>query len=144
LIPVVVRPHSTVVIYGTMPEATIPAAFCLVNSITLKFFLVYVLTQGEREAAIGTIMRAIELDRLMHNVAKTFPFAEMAEAHEAVESGTVPGNVVVTIPYAIRCPASIRAGLRDWMSSDAHARPRDRPSPSECNDAGRQLPGPAS
>ena len=98
LIPVVVRPHGTVVVYGTMPDATIPAGFCLVNSITLKFFLVYELTPGEREAAIGTIMRAIELDRLVHNVAKTFPFAEMAAAHEAVESGTVPGNVVVTIP----------------------------------------------
>ena len=92
------RPHGTVVVYGTMPDATIPAGFCLVNSITLKFFLVYELTPGEREAAIGTIMRAIELDRLIHNVAKTFPFAEMAAAHEAVESGAVPGNVVVTIP----------------------------------------------
>jgi NADPH2:quinone reductase len=97
LIPAVLHPHGTVVIYGTMPEATIPAAFCLVNSITLKFFLVYELTEGEREAAIGAIQRALEQDRLVHNVAQTFPFAEMAAAHEAVESGKVAGNVVVTI-----------------------------------------------
>jgi hypothetical protein len=33
----------------------------------------------------------------VHNVAEKFPFAEMAAAHEAVESGKVPGNVVVKI-----------------------------------------------
>jgi NADPH:quinone reductase len=98
LIPAVLRPHGTVVIYGTMPEATIPAAFCLVNTITLKFFLVYELTEAERAAAISEITRALEENRLVHNIARTFPFAEMAEAHEAVESGKVPGNVVVTIP----------------------------------------------
>ena len=98
LIPAVLRPHGTVVIYGTMPEATIPAAFCLVNSITLKFFLVYELTPAERAAAIAEITRMLEENRLVHNVAQTFPFAEMAAAHEAVESGKVPGNVVVTIP----------------------------------------------
>jgi NADPH:quinone reductase len=98
LIPAVLRPHGTVVIYGTMPEATIPAAFCLVNTITLKFFLVYELTEAERAAAISEITRVLEENRLVHNVARTFPFAEMAEAHEAVESGKVPGNVVVTIP----------------------------------------------
>jgi NADPH2:quinone reductase len=97
LIPGVLRQHATVVVYGNMPEATIPAAFCLVNSITLKFFLVYELTASEREAAIGTIQRALEQNRLVHNVAEKFPFAEMAAAHEAVESGKVPGNVVVMI-----------------------------------------------
>lgn len=98
LIPAVLRQHGTVVVYGTMPEATIPAAFCLVNTITLKFFLVYELTDEERAAAIGEIMRGLEENRLVHNVAKSFPFAETAAAHEAVESGKVPGNVVVTIP----------------------------------------------
>lgn len=97
LIPAVLKPHGTVVIYGTMPEATIPAAFCLVNSITLKFFLVYELSAGEREAAIGEIQRMIGENRLIHNVAKTFSLGDIFAAHEAVESGRVPGNVVVTI-----------------------------------------------
>ncbi len=41
LIPGVLRPKGSVIIYGTGPDATIPAAFCLVNSIRLQFFLVY-------------------------------------------------------------------------------------------------------
>ena len=97
LMPAVLRPHGTVVIYGTMPEATIPAAFCLVNSITLKFFLVYELSPAEREAAIAEIQRMIGENRLIHNVAKTFPLADIFAAHEAVESGKMPGNVVLTV-----------------------------------------------
>lgn len=98
LIPVVLKPRGSVVIYGTLPEATIPAAFCLVNTITLKFFLVYELNDAERAAAVAAITRMLERDQLIHNVARTFPLAEIAAAHEAVESGQVPGNVVLTIP----------------------------------------------
>jgi NADPH:quinone reductase len=98
LIPGVLKPHGTVVIYGTMPEATIPAAFCLVNSVTLKFFLVYELTPAQREAAIAEIQQMIGENRLIHNVAETFPLSEIFAAHEAVESGRIPGNVVVNVP----------------------------------------------
>src|SRR5262249_56146714 len=42
LIPTVLRPKGTVVVYGTgKPEAQLPASFCLVNSIRLQFMLVY-------------------------------------------------------------------------------------------------------
>jgi NADPH2:quinone reductase len=97
LIPAVLKPRGIVVIYGTLPEATIPAAFCLVNSITLKFFLVYELTDDERAAAVAEITRMLEENRLVHNVAATFPLDQIVAAHEAVESGKIPGNVVVTI-----------------------------------------------
>jgi NADPH2:quinone reductase len=91
------RPRGTVVDYGTVPEATIPAAFCLLNSITLKFFLVYELTADERAAVLAAIASALAENRLTHNVAQTFPLDEIVAAHEAVESGRVPGNVVLKI-----------------------------------------------
>src|SRR5262249_57664685 len=47
LIPSVLRPKGTVVIYGSGPEAVLPAAFCLVNSLPLPFFLVYDLPPKE-------------------------------------------------------------------------------------------------
>ncbi len=53
LIPHVLRPKGTVVVYGTGPEAALPAAFCLVKSIHLQFFLVYELDAAERERAIS-------------------------------------------------------------------------------------------
>ncbi len=52
LIPAVLRPKGSVIVYGTGPEAALPAAFCLVNSIHLLFFLVYELNAHERERAV--------------------------------------------------------------------------------------------
>ena len=96
LIPSVLRPRGSVVIYGTGPEAVLPAAFCLVNTITLKFFLVYELDAQEREAAIAAITRALEQGKLQNRIGPTFPLSNITDAHEAVEAGTL-GNVIVTM-----------------------------------------------
>ena len=98
LYPSILHARSQVVVYGTgAAEAPIPAQFMLVNAITLKWIFVYELTAQERAAAVGAINRMMEDKRLIHNVAKSFPFADMVSAHEAVEQGKALGNVVVTI-----------------------------------------------
>ncbi len=98
LLPGVLRPKGKVVIYGTgAPEATIPSSFCLINSITLQYFLVYELSREERAAAVEAIQDMLKADRLAHNVAATFPLDRIVEAHEAVESGRTVGNVVIEI-----------------------------------------------
>lgn len=97
LMPVTVRPKGRVVVYGTGPQAEIPSAFCLVNSITLAFMLVYELTAAERERAVGEVSRALAAGKLVNSVAATFPLAEIVAAHEAVESGRMIGNVIVTL-----------------------------------------------
>ena len=98
LYPRVLRPRGAVVVYGTgTPESQIPSQWMLVNAIALKFIYVYELTSEERAAAIGEITRMLEEKRLINNVAATFPLSEIAAAHEAVESGQVAGNVVVSI-----------------------------------------------
>ena len=95
LIPDVLGPKGTVVVYGTGPEAVLPAAFCLVNSIRLQFFLVYELQANERERAIADIDSALKSGVLLNRVAQpTFSVNETVAAHEAVERGTI-GNVIV-------------------------------------------------
>jgi NADPH:quinone reductase len=95
LIPAVLRPKGTVVVYGTGPEAVLPAAFCLVNSIRLQFFLVYELDANKRERAIAGINDALKNGMLINRIARpTFSLAETAAAHEAVERGSI-GNVVL-------------------------------------------------
>lgn len=96
-IPSVVRPKGSVIVYGTAPEALLPAAFCLVNSIRLQFFLVYELDGGEREYAVGAINSALKKGPLLNRLAQpTYPLADTIAAHEAVERGTL-GNVIVTM-----------------------------------------------
>lgn len=98
LIPAVLRPRGTVVIYGTgAAEAPIPTQWLLVNAIALKFIYVYELAARERAAAIADITRMLEDKRLINNVGLTFPLAEAVDAHEAVEQGQVPGNVVIRL-----------------------------------------------
>ena len=97
LLPVTLRPRGTLVVYGTGPQVQFPGSFCLVNNITVKFMLVYELTADERARAIADITRMLEANTLIHNVAKTFPLAEIVAAHETVEQGKAIGNVVMTI-----------------------------------------------
>jgi NADPH:quinone reductase len=97
LIPSVLRPKGSVVIYGTGPEATLPAAFCLVNSIRLQFFLVYELDISARERAVAAITSALKQGSLLNRTEqRTHSLADTAAAHEAVEQGSI-GNIIVTI-----------------------------------------------
>jgi NADPH2:quinone reductase len=98
LIPLVLRPKGSVIVYGTgAPAANLPAAFCLTQSIRLQFFLVYELDTRERERALTGITRALEQGKLINRVARpTYALADIVAAHEAVERGTI-GNVIVTI-----------------------------------------------
>lgn len=98
LLPGVLRPRGTAIVYGTgAAEGALPILAMLFNQFTLRFFLVYELTAEERAAAIAEIMRLLANRTLINNVAQTFPLAEIVTAHEAVEGGKVAGNVVVSI-----------------------------------------------
>ena len=97
LIPATLRPKGTVVIYGTQAEATLPASWFLVNGITLRFMLVYELTQEEREAAVGAITRMLSDRRLINNVATMVPLSDIVAAHEMVEAGKAIGNILVSL-----------------------------------------------
>src|SRR5215469_14359365 len=99
LYPGLLHPRSKVVIYGTgSPEAQVPAQFLLVSAVTLQWIFVYELTAEERAAALGMIATMLERKQLIHNVALSVPLGEIVRAHEAVEQGKTPGNVVLTMP----------------------------------------------
>ena len=99
LYPAVLRPHSTVVVYGTSAsETALPGHWLLMNSITLRFFLVYELSAADRAVGINELTELLERGRLIHTVARRMPLEAIAEAHEIVERGEVMGNVVVDIP----------------------------------------------
>jgi NADPH2:quinone reductase len=98
LIPFVLRPKGSVIVYGTgAAAASLPAYFCLTQFIRVQFFLVYELDTRERERAVSAIGRALEQGKLANRIATpTYTLADIAAAHEAVERGTI-GNVIVTM-----------------------------------------------
>jgi NADPH:quinone reductase len=98
LIPFVLHPKGSVIVYGTSAAAaSLPAFFCLTQSIRVQFFLVYELDTREREQAVSAINRALAQGKLINRVAQpSYALADTAAAHEAVERGTI-GNVIVTV-----------------------------------------------
>jgi NADPH:quinone reductase len=98
LLPSVLAPNGVVAIYGSgAPDASIPFQFLLQNSITLKFFLVYLMPPELRQRATADITRMLERSELVHNVAQAFDLGDIVAAHEAVESGKAMGNIVVRV-----------------------------------------------
>jgi NADPH2:quinone reductase len=94
----VLRPHATVAIYGmSANEATLPSLWLMQNSATLRFFLVYDISEADRTAGIAELTDLLKQGRLVHTVARRLPLESIAEAHDMVERGDVIGNVVLDI-----------------------------------------------
>jgi NADPH:quinone reductase len=99
LLPGMLRTKGIVVVYGTgAADVTIPALWLMQNSATFRFFLVYELSPQDRAAAIAELDRALREKRIIHNIGLRLPLAEIAAAHEALESASVTGNLVLDIP----------------------------------------------
>ena len=75
LIPAVLRPKGSVIVYGTGGNADLPAHFCLTQSIRIPACI------ASSEICSAT---------------PTYKLDDIAAAHEAVERGTI-GNVIVTM-----------------------------------------------
>ena len=96
LIAKVLAPRGTVVVYGSGGgEATIGSSFLLNAHATMKFFIVYGIDAAARGRAIAGITAALTAGRLINAVARDWPLAEIAAAHEAVEAGTLMGKAIV-------------------------------------------------
>ena len=95
----VMRPHGHLVCYGSNPPADIPVSFrpMLFNSFTLSFFLVYELTPEDRMACLDALTQMLKHNLLIHTIAAEYSLAQVVQAHEAVESGKLIGNVVVRL-----------------------------------------------
>jgi len=86
-------------VYGTSAsETALPGQWLLINSITLRFLLVYELSAADRAVGVNELTELLERGRLIHTVARRLPLEAIAEAHEIVERGEVMGNVIVDIP----------------------------------------------
>jgi NADPH2:quinone reductase len=91
--------HGMVVCFGSNVGGPIPIDFAawLQRSISIRFFLVYELLPTERRIAVEGLTKLLVDDKLLHNVGKRFALKDIVAAHQAVETGTVAGNVVITM-----------------------------------------------
>ncbi|MCP4356929.1 MAG: NADPH:quinone reductase [Chloroflexi bacterium] len=95
----ILKNNGTIAAYASMGdvEPALPFYPLMFNNISLRLALVYNMPQAAKEQAGKDILQAIKDGKLVHPIATQFPLSQLAKAHEAVESGTYIGNVVVDI-----------------------------------------------
>ena len=91
-------PHGQVVCYGSNAvEVALPFRPCLFLSMGVKFFLVYDLTQADRQRAQARLSDMLAKNQLQHCIGARFTLDQIAKAHQTVEAGQTVGNVVVDL-----------------------------------------------
>jgi NADPH2:quinone reductase len=94
----VLRPEGRIVVYGSNQHvAGIPFGPAITKNVRLSFFIVYQLNANDRAAALGQLGAWLEAGVLRHRVGARLPLARIAHAHEIVEAGGSPGNVVLEL-----------------------------------------------
>ena len=95
----IIKTNGVVATYASDAEMEpkVPFRPFLARDVTVRFVLVYVMPRAAKDAAIKDITGCLDKGTLRHRVFKEFAMADVADAHEAVETGRALGNVVVTI-----------------------------------------------
>lgn len=88
---------STYATGGADASPKIPFYQLAFMNLTVNFVFVYQVSDEARASAIHDINAAIEAGALRSFVGRRFPLRELANAHEAQESGEVVGNIVIDV-----------------------------------------------
>jgi len=96
-LPQVMADYGLVAIYGSSQrEASVAFGPSILGNIAYRFFIVYNQPLALRARAVADLTDMLRNKALQHCIAATYDLNDVAAAHEAVESGTVMGNIVVT------------------------------------------------
>lgn len=96
----VLKTNSVIATYasGTADEKpALPFYPLMLNSVTIRLVLVYVMPTAAKQMATRDITAALEAGALHHNIARRFSLNEVAAAHEAQDSGQTIGKAIVEI-----------------------------------------------
>lgn len=97
-LPGLLAPGGFVACYGSnRPEATLAFFPHILGGIGYRFFIVYELSEADRARAVDALNAWCRAGLVKHAVAARLPLSEIVAAHEAVESGTLVGNMVVDL-----------------------------------------------
>jgi NADPH2:quinone reductase len=92
------KPGAVISTYAseTEPRPAIPFYAMMYRSLSVHFELVFMMPESAKTRAASDISRWLDEGCLTHRVAATYPLADIAAAHEAVEAGG-SGKVIVEL-----------------------------------------------
>lgn len=90
--------NGRIVAYGSSEhEFRMSFRAAMVKNLGFDFFILYHLDKARRSEISRMVNDIVATGAIKHNIAKILPLNAVVEAHQAVESGTVVGNVVLEI-----------------------------------------------
>jgi NADPH2:quinone reductase len=97
-LPSLVADYGLIVVYGSGARE-VPVSFgaSILGNIGYRFFIVYNQPPELRCRGSNEVNEWLRQGKLIHSIAARYPLSEIVAAHEAVESGKVDGQVVVTL-----------------------------------------------
>ena len=95
----VLKSNGVIAAYGSMAEIEpkLPFYNFMFKGIKIDTFLIYSINQNFRKELINGLSKMLNENSLKHMVTKTFSIDNIIEAHEAMESGNIIGNIVVEV-----------------------------------------------
>ena len=95
------RPGGCAVVYGSGKGGfELPFFTQIAKNLSWHFFIVYSLSPADRAAAEATLRWMLEAGVLQHRIDRRVELDDIVQAHEAVESGRLMGNLVLRLPAA--------------------------------------------
>ena len=93
------RPGGVIATYASdaAPDPAIPFWPMLGRDLTVRFVLVYAMPRAAHDEAAAFITEALAGGRFVHQVFARFPIERTADAHEATESMSNVGKVLVNV-----------------------------------------------
>jgi len=99
LVDAVAAPNAVIATYGSdaEPFPRMPFYSLMRRGITIRTVLVFTMPRPALEAAVADVTRLLAAGRLTHSVGGTYALDDLVRAHQAVEAGTRPGRVLLTV-----------------------------------------------
>jgi NADPH2:quinone reductase len=74
------------------------------KNLTVRIVFAYTMPESAKAAAAADVTRALEEGALKPRIGARMPLDQVADAHEAVEQGSVIGNIVLMVTDAKMTP----------------------------------------
>lgn len=93
------KPRGVIATYASdaVPEPVLPFSSLLQKDLTVRFVLVYAMSEAAHREAADWISQALAEGRLRHQICKEFTLDQIVAAHQATETMSNIGKVLVRI-----------------------------------------------
>ena len=95
----IIKPNGVIAAYGSMAkmEPKLPFYNLMFKGVKIDTFLIYSIENKFREEILTGLSELLNQNSLKHMISKTYSIDKIIDAHEAMESGSIIGNIVIEV-----------------------------------------------